>query len=249
MAAIFPEALLAPGALRTRFQLIFHIGSGEPIPFAAECLTRGPRHTRFERADLLFHEARRAQREADVDHASISAALESAQHCTMVERLFLNVHPATLRRDRAFAAFLVATAVRCRIAPAQLTLELLEHARHELDACQRDTLAALRRIGVRLAVDDFRASSPDRRLLHECRPDYVKLDRRLLWEARQSPARRRRLARLLEATAGTSILIAEGVETESDLDVVRELGIRYIQGFLVGRPVQAASLRQERRIS
>lgn len=249
MPPVFPDALLAPGALRTRFQLICQIGSGEPVPFAAECLTRGPRHTRFERADFLFHEARRARREADVDHAAISAALESAHHFTIVERLFLNVHPATLRRDRAFAAFLVAAAARCRIALGQLTLELLEHSREELDACQRHTLATLRRLGVRLAVDDFRLTPSDCRLLQHCSPDYVKLDRHLLWEVRQSRTRRRRLAELLHATAGSSVLIAEGVETESDLDAVRDLGIRFIQGFLVGRPIPAAPPRQERRIS
>jgi len=246
---VFPRALLAPGSLRTRFQLIFDIGSGEPVPYAAECLTRGPRHSRYERAEALFRRARRLGREPEVDRAAIAAAFEAARHFHVVERLFLNVHPATLRREPGFAAFLATLAARHRIAMGQLTVELLEHSRHELDDSLRAALTNLRAAGVRIAIDDCGASASDRVLVEACCPDFVKIDRELLWEAGRSRAQRQLLAGMLSLGGGATVAIAEGVETIADLITARDLGIQLIQGFLVGRPMQASAPRGSWRVS
>jgi diguanylate cyclase (GGDEF)-like protein len=98
-------------------------------------------------------------------------------------------------------------------------------------------VAVLRHAGVRLAVDDvgFGRSCLESLVLLE--PDLIKIDRRCVEGLTGSAEQRRSLERLLKvaATLGAGV-IAEGVEAESDLAVLRELGVGLAQGFLLGPP-------------
>jgi EAL domain-containing protein (putative c-di-GMP-specific phosphodiesterase class I) len=73
--------------------------------------------------------------------------------------------------------------------------------------------------------------------LIQLQPEVVKIDRAMIHLIADDAARRRILERMLRvvATWGAET-VAEGIEREQDLQVVRDLGIPYGQGFLLGRP-------------
>ena len=91
--------------------------------------------------------------------------------------------------------------------------------------------------GAHLAVDDMGAGYSGLRQITSVRPDYLKLDRSLISGIDGDSER----AALVGALAGYSkqvgsMLVAEGVETEAELAVVRELGVPLVQGYYFSRP-------------
>jgi hypothetical protein len=91
--------------------------------------------------------------------------------------------------------------------------------------------------GARLAIDNAGAGYAGLRHVVELSPDYLKLDRELVHGIDQDP-NRRALMRAVVAFArevGTSV-IAEGVETRAELEVLREAEVHLVQGYLLARP-------------
>jgi len=129
------------------------------------------------------------------------------------------------------------------IAPYRLVLEILET--HEfLDFFRaRERIEALRRIGVRLALDDAGAGYASMLKIRELPLDIVKLDRAFIGGLRKQPDDLLFVSAFQTLTATRDIaLVVEGVESEDVLDALRMLGVRQAQGFLIARPMSPASL-------
>ncbi|WP_277052154.1 EAL domain-containing protein [Zestomonas thermotolerans] len=94
-----------------------------------------------------------------------------------------------------------------------------------------------REVGARIAIDDFGAGYSQLDRVLALQPDILKLDMRLFQAAaRGGPSSEvvRALAQMAEKTG--CWIIAEGVETEAELDFALECGARYVQGYLFARP-------------
>jgi EAL domain-containing protein (putative c-di-GMP-specific phosphodiesterase class I) len=99
----------------------------------------------------------------------------------------------------------------------------------------------LRESGVRIAVDDAGADFASMRHILQLNPDLIKLDRSIISGIDADPGRRA-LGRAMVSFAAElgAMLVAEGIETETELCTVTELGMNAGQGYLLGRPsVQA----------
>jgi EAL domain-containing protein (putative c-di-GMP-specific phosphodiesterase class I) len=95
-----------------------------------------------------------------------------------------------------------------------------------------------RKAGYRFAIDDFGAGFISLPFIATLIPDYIKLDRSTILQAVSSKAFRKftkDLVRALKNYAREGI-VAEGIETEKELKVVKEMGIYIVQGFLFGKP-------------
>jgi EAL domain-containing protein (putative c-di-GMP-specific phosphodiesterase class I) len=100
-----------------------------------------------------------------------------------------------------------------------------------------DTLAAIRHIGVRVALDDFGTGFSTLSWLQRLPVDRIKVDRSFI---AQLPADHASAA-LLRGVVALGIelgveVVAEGVETAEQLEMVRTAGCHLVQGFLLGRP-------------
>jgi EAL domain-containing protein (putative c-di-GMP-specific phosphodiesterase class I)/putative methionine-R-sulfoxide reductase with GAF domain len=143
--------------------------------------------------------------------------------------LFVNGSPSTVA-DPAILA------LRDEL-PERLVIELTEQEAVEDYEQLRSQLGGWLGSGVRLAVDDAGAGYSSLRHVVELSPDYLKLDRELVHGIDEDP-NRRALMRAVVAFArevGTSV-IAEGVETRAELDVLREAEVHLVQGYLLARP-------------
>jgi len=112
------------------------------------------------------------------------------------------------------------------------------------DSEQSNTmLKALRRIGARLALDDFGTGYSSLAYLHKYAFDKIKIDSSFVRNIEENRTARAivnavvSLARTLEVET-----VAEGVETATQLDQVRELGCAAVQGFFLSMPIPAAEL-------
>ena len=91
--------------------------------------------------------------------------------------------------------------------------------------------------GFTTAIDDFGAGFAGLGLLAEFPPHVLKLDRGLVQEIHTNPMRQAIVAGILPVTQKMNIrLVAEGVETREELDLLVSLGIDTFQGFLFARP-------------
>jgi EAL domain-containing protein (putative c-di-GMP-specific phosphodiesterase class I) len=89
-----------------------------------------------------------------------------------------------------------------------------------------------------IAIDDVCQGFSGLRAIIELNPSYIKLDKWLI-SGIESSSRKQNMVKLLveyAAKAGQSKIIAEGVERDLELDVVRSLGVDYAQGYLLSRP-------------
>ncbi len=153
----------------------------------------------------------------------------------------VNLHAGALLDERLPDA-LAARLDVAGVSPARLTLEISESAPiNDLKRAAR-TLSRIRRLGVRVALDDFGAGFSTATRLDWLECDELKIDRALVSGLEYSHEQRCVVENLvtLAHTHGMAAL-AEGVETEAALEILCELGCDGAQGFLVARPM--ASIR------
>jgi diguanylate cyclase (GGDEF)-like protein len=92
-------------------------------------------------------------------------------------------------------------------------------------------------MGFQIAIDDLGEGFSSLRLWSELRPDFVKIDRHFIQGINQDPVKLQFVRSIQEIAQNTgSQVIAEGIETQSELLLVRELGIDIGQGYLIARP-------------
>lgn len=111
-----------------------------------------------------------------------------------------------------------------------------------------DTFARLKELGVRLALDDFGTGYSSLGYLKKAPFDKIKIDQSFVRGAASSSATNRSAAiiRAIVALAETLGMdtCAEGVETHDDLQLIRELGVGMVQGYIFGQPAPAETARE-----
>ena len=224
--------LLAPGQLRALYQPVAELEGRRVIGYEAEIA--GPADGPWERPARVFAAAQNPSEGAELDLARLRAALGAWR--AGCGRLFLGVRPESVRR----AGFLAGVAGLLRehgLGAADLVLEVslvgtqVQAVRRALSASAPGGAPA----GFVLAVDRFGAGAASAQALIELRPAYVKLDPVLVRGVDRDFGRRTYIESLCYYTrrAGTR-LIAVGVATPGELTALRQLGVAYGQGELLG---------------
>jgi EAL domain-containing protein (putative c-di-GMP-specific phosphodiesterase class I) len=130
-----------------------------------------------------------------------------------------------------------AALLRFGLDPGMVELELTEGTLIEDVELARRTLERLREVGVRVSVDDFGTGYSSLSYLKQFPIDALKIDRSFIEGITENPDGAAISTAII--SMGHSLrmeVIAEGVETEEQLEVLRELGCDVAQGFLLGRP-------------
>ena len=231
------QEVLAAGGLSTLFQPIFEISPEGRTLFALEALSRGPKGSNAERADVLFEYVRRKGKEIEVDRACTIAALNAVALSSLGCAISINVHASTLEHDDCWVEFLGDACDERSLPLSRLILEIVEQQKFWDERRFFDTLEQLRTANVRIAVDDIGLGYSNYRLLTEIRPEFFKIDPYFVTNCAEKPHARAAIEsiRFLAERLGGQV-IAEGVESESDLSALRTLGIRLLQGFYLAPP-------------
>ena len=92
-------------------------------------------------------------------------------------------------------------------------------------------------MGFGTALDDFGAGYAGLNLLAQFRPDYIKIDMALIRDIGTSRPKQLIVDSIIRLASSLGVtVIAEGIETEQELAVLREFGVDLIQGFLLAQP-------------
>jgi EAL domain-containing protein (putative c-di-GMP-specific phosphodiesterase class I) len=210
------------------YQPIWSLESSRPVGF--ECLAR------FSAApsrspDKWFAEAFEAKLGVLLELAAIRIAQAALAAFPADVYLAVNASPSTILSGELLDVLNGMPAER-------IVLEITEHAHVENYDRLLDALQPLRVRGVRLAVDDAGAGYASLQHILQLQPDLIKLDMGLTRNVDLDPARRALAAALVAFARDTgSQIIAEGVETTSELHALRRIGVEKAQGYFLGRPM------------
>lgn len=237
------DQLSAPGAIRIEFQPILTVDASGTALYAYEALARGPRNTSMERPDVMFEYARRKSVEAQIDLICIGEVLAASAMLPGKPSISINLHGSTMTNVDNFAETFVAMAAAHGIAPERLMLEIVEHRAPWSMDILRATLEELRGSGIRIALDDLGVAASNYRMIVDCRPDHLKIDRYIVSGCSDDPYRQAVLRSIVTlAESCNAVPIAEGVEEQSDLDAILDLGIDKVQGWIYGPSLPASEI-------
>jgi diguanylate cyclase (GGDEF)-like protein len=174
----------------------------------------------------------------------MEAACREALTWEVPVEVAVNVAPAQVRRREIVedvAAVLEATG----LPPERLKLEITESQELEETDSVIATLAALRGLGLRLALDDFGTAHASLSTLRAFPFTDVKIDRSFTQGLLQDSRAQGLLEAILQVCRVLSLdCVAEGVETQAQFDLVSTLGCTHVQGYLIGRPQGADAIRR-----
>ncbi|MBR0656181.1 EAL domain-containing protein [Plastoroseomonas arctica] len=152
-------------------------------------------------------------------------------------RLSINFLPNAVYEPSACIRATLAAAQRVGFNHRRLMFEFTENERMLDVAHVKRIIAAYRDFGFVTALDDFGAGFAGLALLAELQPDVIKLDMALIRGVEASAPRRAIVAAMVAMTRALAItLIAEGVETEAEVEALRGLGVTLMQGYRFARP-------------
>ena len=189
--------------------------------------------------DLWFADAEEAGMGSTLELLAVRKAIAAAAELPQALSINLNISPKTLIEGKA-AESLVG------IDPRRVVIEITEHTPIPDYEPLLAVLKPLRATGMRVAIDDAGAGYSSLRHVLKLSPDIIKLDISLTRDLDRDPMRRAMAAALAEFGnhTGTKI-VAEGIETMEELEVLRALRIEKGQGFHLGHPQTAAAIKAE----
>jgi diguanylate cyclase (GGDEF)-like protein len=235
IANLAVREVVAGRLLSPVFQPIVDLRTGRVLGF--EGLIRPDPNGPLPDTSHLFAAASASGRTVELDLACLEVVLAGARAIGPDRLLTLNLSPRTLEVRDFDASWLLDLLLRNGIAPGRVIVELTERdAVGDLTRLQ-EALRNLQGHGLRLAADDVGAGNAGLRLLSQVPFDIFKIDLSLVQDGVHRPGSRAVLESLRDlAVSQNTRIIAEGVETAQQLQVIRDLDIGAGQGYLLGRP-------------
>jgi EAL domain-containing protein (putative c-di-GMP-specific phosphodiesterase class I) len=214
-------------ALGMVFQPICDLRTRRPI--GAEALARF--HMSPERGpERWFAEAGEVGLRRDLELTAAQKALSKLPELPGSAFMSVNISPATLR-GAAFRKLVAASDAK------RIVVEITEHTPVDDYDALNESLARVRALGVRLAIDDAGAGFASLRHILRLAPDFVKLDQTLIDGIERDRSHRALAAGLISfAQEIGATIVAEGIEHASQLRALLDLGVTCGQGFLLARP-------------
>jgi PAS domain S-box-containing protein len=223
------EALLTNRTMLTAFQPIRRLDTGDVI--GVEALTRftGPP---IQSPEAWFADAASVGRGPELEFLAMETALEAAARLPTHLYVSVNLSPEACLDPR-----LNDIVQNSQLQAGRIVLELTERTAVADYEHLRTALARPRDSGLRIAVDDACAGFASMRHILQLKPELIKLDRHIVAGIDANHGQRTLVTAMVKFGTGIgAALIAEGIETDTELDTVTELGINAGQGYLLGQP-------------
>ncbi len=158
----------------------------------------------------------------------------AARHLRPILSINLSAHALT---DTQWTELLKTEVKAGRLNPRQLLFEVTETAAVADVTAARKVMDAMAELGFQFAIDDFGAGFASFHYLKHLPFTYVKIDKSFISKLASDPGDRAFVQAITTLAHGYGQkVIAEGVEDEATLQLLRELGVDYVQGFHIGRP-------------
>lgn len=226
--------------LHALFQPIVDLNQG--LIHGHEGLIRGPLNTEFYAPLNLFKMAGEHRLSYEMEQLSRQIVLESFVTFRHPGKLFINVSPEILVDPRTSKGATLNYMQKLGLNPSNVIIELTESSpTYDYDLLKQ-AANHYRSLGFEIAIDDLGEGFSSLRLWSELRPDYIKVDKHFIQDIDTDPVKlefMRSIQQIAENSGGK--VIAEGIETQAQLSVIKDLKIAYGQGYFLSRPASSPS--------
>jgi diguanylate cyclase (GGDEF)-like protein len=227
--------ILSRRQLTALFQPIINMQRGEIVGY--EGLIRGPSDSPLHSPMNLFKVARANNLSVEVEHMCRRVVIDRFVELKLPGKLFLNVSPEMLLQAQARHGETLGYIHEVGLNPERVIIELTENQPTYDYELLREAVMHYRGMGFQIAIDDLGEGFSSLRLWSELRPEYVKIDMHFIQGINHDPVKLQFVRSIQEiANESGTIVIAEGIETQTELLLIRDLGIAYGQGYHIARP-------------
>lgn len=229
--------LLQDEDIHTQFMPIVDLRDGMPLGW--EALARGPENTPFFSPAALFGYAEETDTVFRLEHICRKRALEHLRYLKPHQKMFINIDPRAIDDPYLLRGDLIKLLEQTKLNPHNIVLEITE--RHAISnySVFRKIIEEYRKKGYLVAVDDAGAGYSSLESITEIYPDFIKLDMSLIRNIDVDPIKQALLETIVQFAEKVKCkIIAEGIETERELESLMELGVTYGQGFYLGSPAK-----------
>jgi EAL domain-containing protein (putative c-di-GMP-specific phosphodiesterase class I) len=231
------DLLIRDGNIESLYQPIMDLR--DLTVLGHEVFSRGPAGSPFEDAESLFALAERTGRLLEFERLCRNRALSTAgRHLHPGGSLFLNTSAQALLDPDLAAETFAQHVGELGLDPRHVVLEITERVAVEERAACSVVLRNLKRRGFGVAIDDMGAGYSSLHSVVEMEPDFTKFDVSLVRHIDRSLIKRSLLETLVELSEKIGArVIAEGIEAESELATLRDLGVGLGQGRYLAPPL------------
>ncbi|MFQ4137350.1 EAL domain-containing protein [Nodosilinea sp. PGN35] len=229
--------MIAANRVTSHFQPIVAIQDTAQI-FGYESLLRGlDGQGNLVMPGAMFQLATEAGLLPQLDRAARLSAIAQASHHQLTGRIFVNFTPTALYDPVSCLRSTVAAIDQAGIRHERVVFEVVESDNPQDLEHLKTVLHYYRSAGFGVALDDLGSGYSGLNLLHQLRPDFVKLDMELVRDVHRDHYKASITEKLLEIAQNLHIqTVAEGIECVEELDWLRSHGADFAQGYLIAKP-------------
>ncbi|HEY9808550.1 MAG TPA: EAL domain-containing protein [Halomicronema sp.] len=229
--------MLANERITSYFQPIVYTTDTSKI-FAYEALLRGiDEQNNIIPPQRIFSQAESAGLMFQLDAIARSTAIRQASLHGIQEHLFINFSPTSVYDPTTCLRMTVRAIDEANFSHESIVFEVAESEQPPDISHLIKILKFYQDAGFLIALDDFGSGYSNLNLIHQLRPNFVKLDMNLIRNVHQDSYKALITEKLLEIAQQLDIkTIAEGIETEEELNWLQERGATFAQGFLIAKP-------------
>lgn len=237
--------VLEKGSITTLFQPIISLKDGSLLGY--EALSRGPRNTSLENPAILFDLARVYGKLWELEFLCRKKALERASNSPFDFNIFINVDPDIINDEKFKKGFTKEFLEKFEINPENIVFEITEKNSVSDVKSFNKLIGHYKDQGYKIAIDDTGSGYSGLKLITDIHPHFIKLDMSLIRGIDKDGIKYSLIKTLYEFCLITNIkVIAEGIETENELNALIDIGVDYGQGYLIQKPLDGMpSLSQE----
>ena len=221
--------------LNTLYQPIVSLSSGEILGW--EALTRGPENSYFSRPEIIFRFAEELSLLFAMEKVCREKAISGIGELGLEQKVFLNVHPRTMSDPNFVKGETLQILHNHGLVPRNIVFEITE--RHSIKdfISFKQIVENYRGQGYRIAIDDVGAGFSGLQTIAEIQPDFIKIDMSLVRNIDSDFSRQSVVAALKSLAENINCkIIAEGIETQNELNALLLKGVHYAQGYYLARP-------------
>lgn len=229
------QHIIQQRALQPLFQPILSLSDAKIVGY--EALIRGPSDSPLHSPLQLFKAALICNSLEQLEMLCRELSIHAFARSGVSGKLFLNVNPLLLLTADHPSGLTKQMLQQAGLDPARVVIELSEQYQVEDATLLVKAVHHYRQLGFQIAIDDLGSGFSGLKLWSELEPDIVKIDRYFISDVHRDPTKKtfvQNIIRLAKATG--ALIVAEGIETQEELLLCRELGADLAQGYLLERP-------------
>jgi EAL domain-containing protein (putative c-di-GMP-specific phosphodiesterase class I) len=224
-------------SLTSYFQPIIDVNTNSIYGY--ETLTRGVKADgSLIYPDELFEKSARNDMNFKLDRMCRESALKTAATKKVNKKVFINFLPTSVYDPEFCLKSTVKWAKQLEIDPSNIIFEVVETEKVTDQNHLKSILEYYRNEGFKIALDDVGEGYSSLNMIIELKPDIIKIDRNIIKDIDKDDYKVSVYKALVSLARDRGIkILAEGIETAYELEIIKEIGVDYLQGYYFAKPL------------